>query len=493
MTAFVGLARSELTKLVTVRRWLVGLAAMSALTVGFGLLSAAGSGSDANDNRSFDVGPEGTAVNDDLYLVHGTVSGDATVTARVTSQQPSHPLAQAGLMFKDGTTSGSRYALVAVTPGDGVVFDSDFGGDPDRVPGAAPRWLRLRREGSEVRGYASGDGTHWRLVGTADLAGVGRDLEVGMFVASPPQVAVKRSAGATSVGETPTVGRATFEDVALAPAAAGSVGDWQGDEVAGRFRPIPVGEGPPPDVAGKLGVGPPGSVSEAGGVTTITGSGRIGPAEGPDDSVEVSLFGTVFGLMALAAVSVLFATSEYKRHLVWTTFAASPRRRSVLAAKAAVLAGTTFALGLATSIVAYFVTRPVIRSSGLTLPAYAPTSIGQPGVIRALVGNAVLLTAFALLGLGLGTLLRRSSGAIAAVFVLGIVPLFAASIVPAAARWIMWLTPAGGFAVQRVKPPSIQVAEPWAQINPLVGLGVACAYAAVALALAAWQLERRDA
>ncbi len=478
---------------MTVRRWLVGLAAMSALTVGFGLLSAAGSGTDANDNGRFSVGPEGTAVNDDLYLVHGTVSGDATVTARVTSQEPSHPLAQAGLMFKQSTTSGSRYASVAVTPFDGVLFDSDFSGDPDRVPGAAPRWLRLRREGSEIRGYASRDGTHWRLVGTADLSGAGRDLEVGMFVSSPPKVHVTREAGSTSVGETFTEGRATFEDVALSPATAGSVGDWQGDEVAGRLRPIPTGEFPPPDTMGKIGVRPEGSVSEAGGVTTITGSGQIGPAEGVDDSVETVLFGTLFGLMALAAVSVLFATSEYKRHMVWTTFAATPGRRSVLAAKAVVLAVTTFSLGLVTSVVVYFVTRPVIRSSGFDLPAYAPTSIGQSGVIRAIVGNAVLLTAFALLGLALGTLLRRSSGAIAAIFVLGVVPLFAASIVPAASRWIMWLTPAGGFAVQRVKPPSTQVVEPWAQINPWVGLGVACAYAAVGLAIAAWQLERRDA
>jgi hypothetical protein len=317
---------------------------------------------------------------------------------------------------------------------------------------------------------------------------------VGLFVSSPPDVVVRRTAGATSVGETFTVGRATFEDVALAPATAGTrVDRWRGDEIAGRLRPVPTGAVPPPDVTGKAGLRPAGSVSEAGGVFTVTGSGGIGPAEGEDDSVEASLFGTLFGLMALAAVSVLFATSEYKRHLVWTTFASSPRRRPVLAAKASVLAGTIFALGLATSVVAYFVTRPVVRAHGLEPPAYAYTSIGQPGVIRALVGNAVLLTAFALFGLALGTILRRSGGAIAIVFALCIVPLFAASIVPAAARWIMWLTPAGGFAVQRVKPPSIRVAEPWALINPWVGLGVACAYAAVALAVAVWQIERRDA
>ena len=153
----------------------------------------------------------------------------------------------------------------------------------------------------------------------------------------------------------------------------------------------------------------------------------------------------------------------------------------------------SFALGLVVSVVAYFVTRPLVRSSGFKLPAYAPTSIGQPAVLRAIVGNAVMLTAFALFGLGLGMILRRSSGAIAAVFALGVVPLFAGAIIPAASKWLMWLTPAGGFAIQRAKPPSAEMAEPWSQINPWLGLGITCAYAAVALGAAAWLIERRDA
>jgi hypothetical protein len=47
--------------------------------------------------------------------------------------------------------------------------------------------------------------------------------------------------------------------------------------------------------------------------------------------------------------------------------------------------------------------------------------------------------------------------------------------------------------VQRAKPPSDVLAEPWSRINPWVGLGVACVYAAVSLGAAAWLLERRDA
>jgi len=47
--------------------------------------------------------------------------------------------------------------------------------------------------------------------------------------------------------------------------------------------------------------------------------------------------------------------------------------------------------------------------------------------------------------------------------------------------------------VQRAKPPSSELAEPWSQINPWVGLAVACADAAVSVGTALWLLERRDA
>ena len=498
---FGPLLRSELTKLLTVRRWLVALAAMALLTIGFGLLSAAGSTTNANEQPAFVVGPSGRAVNDQLYLVHGPVAGDATVTARVVRQRASHPDAQAGLMVKEGTASGSRYVSIALTPGHGVRFDSNFGEGVRHAGGAAPQWLRLRRHGSEVRGEASADGRSWREVGTADLPGAGRELQFGLFVTSPDKLKITRTAGGTGVSASLTEGRATFADVRLAPAGAGTVAGWHGQNVplvprgssdvpdAVRAKPGGV---PPPTKEDALGR-PAGTVTAAGGTYTLTGSGDIRPNEGPDDSVQASLFGTMFGLMALAAVAVLFATSEYKRHLVRTTFAATPRRLPVLAAKAAALAGTTFALGLVTSVAAYFVARPTIRASGFTLPAYAPTSIGQPAVLRAIVGNAVLLVAFALLGLGLGVILRRSSAAIAIVFGLTVVPLFVAAAVPPVSKWLMWLTPAGGFAIERAKPPSIELAEPWSQINPWLGLGIACAYAAVALGAAAWLLERRDA
>jgi hypothetical protein len=506
VSGFGRLVRAELTKLLTVPRWVLGLAAMAGLTLGFGLLTAQASGTDDNEARTFSIGPDGTAVLDGFYFVHRPASGDATVTVRVADQEASHPDARAGLIFKQGTTSGSRYASVAVTPAGGVRFDADYAGGGPSVAGEAPQWLRLVREGSSFTGYVSADGDDWREVGSADLPDIGDDLEVGLFVTSPGEVRIERGAGSTSVGEVPTVGTATFTDLALSPdPASGDDDTWQGEPVTGAGTAVGRGPapadgqdgpaGPPPSQAPEQSGGGLGEVGfhEDGGVYTVTGTGDIGPDEPPDDTVQLSLFGAVFGLMALAAVAVLFVTAEHRRHMVWTTFAAAPHRRRVLAAKAVVIGAVALVGGLATVTVTYLAAQPVLRSRGFGPPAYAPTSLTDPGVARALVGTAVLLTAFALLGLALGSLLRRSSGAIAAVFSLGVVPLFAALIVPAASGWLLWLTPAGGFAVQRAKPPTNEVAEPWSQMNPWAGLAVTVAYALAALALALWTIDRRDA
>jgi hypothetical protein len=82
----------------------------------------------------------------------------------------------------------------------------------------------------------------------------------------------------------------------------------------------------------------------------VTGSGDVsgyGIASwrnpGNDDMVVNSLAGVQIGLMAVVALGVLFATSEYKTGTVRTTFAASPRRGRVLVAKAIVLSGTVSA------------------------------------------------------------------------------------------------------------------------------------------------------
>ncbi len=77
-----------------------------------------------------------------------------------------------------------------VTGSHGVRMQYDYTGDVAGLPGAvsatSPRWLRLTRSGDIITGYDSADGTHWTLVGTAQLAGLPATVQAGMFAATPP-------------------------------------------------------------------------------------------------------------------------------------------------------------------------------------------------------------------------------------------------------------------------------------------------------------------
>ncbi len=199
-------------------------------------------------------------------------------------------------------------------------------------------------------------------------------------------------------------------------------------------------------------------------------------------------------MLVLIPVAVLFMTSEYRRPLILATFGASPRRRRVLAAKAAVIGAASSGTGLAAALATYLVTRPLFQARGFRPPAFAYTSLSQPAVLRAVVGSALLAGALGVLSLAVAALVRRGAATTAIVITLFVLPVFVSAPLPlTAARWLMSLTPAGGLAVQRTKPPTGTLAEPWSMLSPRPGLGIVCGYAAVALALAMRRVQRKDA
>ena len=95
-----------------------------------------------------------------------------------------HGWAKAGVMVKDSTAAGSPYALLAVTPGNGVHmqynFDGDIAGPATVAPGT---WLKLTRAGNTVTSFTSADGQTWSQVGSATVA-LGSSVQVGLFVTS---------------------------------------------------------------------------------------------------------------------------------------------------------------------------------------------------------------------------------------------------------------------------------------------------------------------
>jgi ABC-type transport system involved in multi-copper enzyme maturation permease subunit len=483
---------AEWVKFRSVAGWVIALVVAAAAIAGLSVASG-GQGSCFGSSCTQLLGPGGEAVSDSFYFVHQPLTGNGSVTVRVTpltslvpvphggTQRVVVPWAKAGIILKAGLTGGSRYAAIMVTGSHGVRMQDDFTGDI-AGPVMTAAWLRLVRSGSTVTGYASASGTAWTRVGAVTLPGLPATVQGGLFVTSPQYTQI--SLGTTSVSGSPSQSTATFDRAALTwPTAS-----WTGTDVGG-------GSGGPA-------AGPPTGYSRADGVFTITGSGDIAPVtNGPAGigaTLSQALGGVFVALILLAVVGAMFITAEYRRGLIRVTLAACPRRSRVLAAKAIVIGLVTFAAGLAGTAVAVPLGQAELRSHGVYLPPL--TALTQ---VRVIVGTAAALALCAVLAVAIGTLTRRGGAAVAAVIALIAVPYVLAVSIPVAplpvADWLMRVTPAAAFAVEGTVVQYPQVADVYAPafgyfpLTPLAGLAVLCGWAALALALAAVALNRRDA
>ena len=477
-TGFWSSVQAESTKLISVRRWAIGMLGTIGLTLLISLLTAAGSGSDLNEHPDElgAVGPNGTRVKDYFHFVHQPLTGDGTVTARVTAQGKSHEWAKAGVMIKESTAAGAPYTAAMVTPGHGVRLQSDFTLDLEGSGATAPRWLRIARAGNKITGSESADGTSWSEIGTVNLAGLPDNVEVGLFVTSPDEVVVEQRFGSASSGNRPTMGTATFDNVSVEAEHGADEDQWSVFDSSRGY----VGGG---------------DSSEEAGVFKLEGSGDIAENPPDDDVAQLSFIGITIGQIAAIVVSVLFITSEYRRDLIRTTFATTPRRGRVLAAKATVIGAATFVVGVIASVSAFLLTQPVLRGNGFGPPGYPASGLLDPPVMRAVIGAAASLALIAIFSLALGTIIRRSSGAIAIALVVFLAPVLFSTAVPlTVAQWLVRLSPVAGFSITQTLPVDRNTAvEPWSMTGPWAGIGVLGAYVVLVLVIATFQLRSRDA
>jgi ABC-type transport system involved in multi-copper enzyme maturation permease subunit len=418
--------------------------------------------------------------------VQGGNGNAVSVGDLVGAPGPLSPWAKAGLIITQSARPGARYAAVMLTGAHGVHLQYDYTGDVagSLTPATGARWLRLARTGTTVTGYESADGAHWTELGSVRLAGLRASVRAGLFVASPQNAVVAQQYLApNSVSPKATGALARFDRITTA-------GGWSG----GAWSGADVGANTQTPTLSAVGYHP----SSDGGFQ-ISGSGDIGPAVGLPASftVQPSLTGVFIGLIVLVVLGVMFITVEYRRGLIQTTLVATPRRGRVLAAKALVIAVVTFVVGAAACAVAIPLGAHLLRSTGNFV--YPISTLTR---LRVIAGVGALLAVAAVLALAVGTMIRRSAGAVVAVIVAIVLPyiLSATAAVPdAVAQWLMRLTPAAAFAVEQTIPRYHQVdylyapSQGFYPLSPGAGMLVLCAYAALALALATRLLNSRDA
>lgn len=140
---------------------------------------------------------------DEFNYAYQTVSGNASIVARVTAQANTDPWAKSGVMIKQSTTAFSNYADLFVTPGNGVHFQSDF--TSDQAGGAAnlPEWLKLTRAGGTITAYTSPDGNTWTQVGSPVTISLTDPITIGLFVCAHNGSAALNTSSFDNVTVTP--------------------------------------------------------------------------------------------------------------------------------------------------------------------------------------------------------------------------------------------------------------------------------------------------
>jgi hypothetical protein len=122
-------------------------------------------------------------------------------------------------------------------------------------------------------------------------------------------------------------------------------------------------------------------------------------------------------MLVASSMGALAVVSEYSSGLIRTTTVAVPARGLVVLAKAAVTAVLGTAVGTAASTGSFLVSQAILDGHHAGVP------ITHPGVFRALVASALLAPVCALVGLGLGVLLRHAAGTmVTSVFTLLMLP-----------------------------------------------------------------------
>jgi ABC-2 type transport system permease protein len=196
------------------------------------------------------------------------------------------------------------------------------------------------------------------------------------------------------------------------------------------------------------------------------------------DPTNNTLAGLIPGYLVIPILGLLMMTSEYSSGSIRSTFAAVPKRVMVLAAKTIVFAASALVVVEAVTFVTFL--------AGQRVMGTAPhASLGQPGVLRALILSGAFLVLMGLFGLGLATIIRRSGAAVAVYAGVAVVLPNVLGALPGN----FWRF--GPITILANSEGAVKILP--GALSPWTGFAVMALYAAVTLAVGAVLLVRRDA
>ncbi len=223
------------------------------------------------------------------------------------------------------------------------------------------------------------------------------------------------------------------------------------------------------------------AVTAVGGSAVLAFSTASGGSTPFDPVASIFVAWLEYPVLAVGILGVLAFSSEYSTGQIRTTYAAVPQRLAVLAAKAGVVGTVALVFGELLAFTSFFLSEAVLSGH------HRGMSLSHPGVPGAVLAAGFSLFVIAMVGLGLGAMIRHTAGAVATLPALIYLPLI-----------VLVLPGPWNYRIGRFTPliAAYQVVSlhPRAELlSPGLSMVVLVAWPAAVLLGAALLITRRDA
>ena len=204
------------------------------------------------------------------------------------------------------------------------------------------------------------------------------------------------------------------------------------------------------------------------------------------NALSDSMTGLELSQLAIGVLAILFIAGEYSSGQIRSSLGAVPKRLPMLLAKTGLLAVLTFVTMLPAALITFFGSQRILSQQHLQ------TAWGAPTVPRTVLGVVLYLTVIAIIGVGLGAVIRNIAGGIAAfVGIMIVLPAIAGALPQTWGDRINKYLPSNAGRALLNLESDFQGGN--LMLKPWTGFAVFVAYALALLIVAAVLLKRRDA
>jgi ABC-2 type transport system permease protein len=200
------------------------------------------------------------------------------------------------------------------------------------------------------------------------------------------------------------------------------------------------------------------------------------------DAPNFVLQGLYAAQLALGALGVMTITGEYATGMIRTTLSSVPQRRTVVSTKGLIYLAAIFVIGELTSFATFAIGQAILKQK------HAGVGLFDHDVLRVVIGGGLSVTAVGLLACAIGTLVRRTAGALSTFFAVLFLPSALIDLLPSS-----WRADAIKFAPANAGTQILNTHRVHGMLGPWQGLGMLTLYGVVILLGALYLLDRRDA